>query len=641
MRRWLVAALLLPAFTASAGQSLLDEKVISALAAEISGESAKRQLEFLTRQHRMRGSRQFLLAAQHIESELKSYGFEDAHIERLPADGKVFYGTQRSRPAWNAEFAELWQLDSEGNRLTRLASWDAAPITLAQDSESGEVSGELVDVGAGTSASDYEGKRVAGNLVLTSSQPGAVVPMAIQTHGAAGIISYAQNQKTAWWGDDDTLVRWGHLETFAPVKAFAFMVSLKQAREFQKQLAAGQTVRLHAAVKAGKEPAFYDIPTATIDGTDPGAGEIVFSCHLDHPRPGANDNASGCATILEIARSLRKLIDERRLSQPRRTIRFVWPAEIEGTMALLNGRPELAARIEAAIHLDMVGGGPLTKAVFHVTRGPASLPSYINDVAEEMGRFVNDESSELAAKGAAKFPLTAPEGGKEPLMAQMAPFSMGSDHQVYTDSSFSIPAIYLNDWPDRYIHTSLDVPANIDPTKLKRAAFIAAASGWFLATSGDDELLRVREVVETNELRRRAAMRERKRGLDAGEAANLMRFHAWYEKGVLASLSGVAPKPAPAKGSLRRNPSVKGPVTVFGYDYLEDKYGAERTGKLRLLKHGGRGGEYAYEALNLVDGRRTVQQIRDDLSAIYGPVPLDVVSEYLGALESIGLVIRN
>ena len=58
---------------------------------------------------------------------------------------------------------------------------------------------------------------------------------------------------------------------------------------------------------------------------------------------------------------------------------------------------------------------------------------------------------------------------------------MGSDHDVYQDSSFGIPAIYPNDWPDRFIHTNLDTPANIDPTKLKRAAFIGAASGYFLA----------------------------------------------------------------------------------------------------------------------------------------------------------------
>src|SRR5687767_11530065 len=89
----------------------LTEKEISAFAGEISGESAMRNLEGFSRHHRMRGSRGFRAAADQIVADLKRYGFEDAHIETLPADGVVFYGTQRSRPAWNAEFAELWELD--------------------------------------------------------------------------------------------------------------------------------------------------------------------------------------------------------------------------------------------------------------------------------------------------------------------------------------------------------------------------------------------------------------------------------------------------------------------------------------------------------------------------------------------------
>lgn len=44
---------------------------------------------------------------------------------------------------------------------------------------------------------------------------------------------------------------------------------------------------------------------------------------------------------------------------------------------------------------------------------------------------------------------------------------------------------------------------------------------------------------------------------------------------------------------------------------------------------------YDYEALNLVDGRRTVKQIRDALSAIYGPVPIEEVAEYLDVLRQI------
>jgi len=55
-------------------------------------------------------------------------------------------------------------------------------------------------------------------------------------------------------------------------------------------------------------------------------------------------------------------------------------------------------------------------------------------------------------------------------LPNLLPSVAAADHAVYQDSSFRIPAIYLNDWPDRYIHTNFDTAANIDPTKLLRAA---------------------------------------------------------------------------------------------------------------------------------------------------------------------------
>ncbi len=55
----------------------------------------------------------------------------------------------------------------------------------------------------------------------------------------------------------------------------------------------------------------------------------------------------------------------------------------------------------------------------------------------------------------------------------------------------------------------------------------------------------------------------------------------------------------------------------------------------------GGGAEYAYEALNLVDGGRTVSEIRDALAAIYGPLPLAEVAEYLADLEKIHILQRG
>src|SRR5579859_4381381 len=86
---------------------LLPEKDVASLANELSGETAKRNLEVIATFHRQRGSRGFHAAAELVAERARAYGLSDVQILEFPADGKIFYGTQRSRPAWDAEFAEL------------------------------------------------------------------------------------------------------------------------------------------------------------------------------------------------------------------------------------------------------------------------------------------------------------------------------------------------------------------------------------------------------------------------------------------------------------------------------------------------------------------------------------------------------
>ena len=672
---------------------LLAEREVAALAAELSGETAKRNLEGLARLHRQRGSSGFHEAAKLVVERARAYGLSGVEILEFPADGKIFYGTQRSRPGWDAEVGELSELpgdpstcnrekvenqklvfNTDCNEMTveKIASYEAMPIVLAEDSESADVTAELVDVGEGTKESGYAGKDVRGKIVLVGAQPGAVQDLAVGKFGAAGIVSYAQNQKTAWWGEDENLIRWGHLETFSANKTFGFMVSLKTARGLRERLARGETIRLHALVKAGQHASNYEVVTATIPGADTKLKEeeIAFSCHLDHQRPGANDNASGCVTILEVARTLQKLIGEGKLARPARTIRFFWPPEIEGTLALLNGRPDLERRIRAAVHMDMVGGGPATKAVFHVTRGPMSLPSFVHDVAWAFAEFANEESYKFAATGSADYPLVAPEGGKEPLRAEDSFYTMGSDHDVYQDGSFQIPTIYLNDWPDRYIHTNFDSAANIDPTKLKRAAFIGAASGYYLAgltNQTSRAMADVRFLMMHGSELRNSSMFSRLSSLPRLDWSCEQGFRKEYEQVLMIDLSAFlnisqgpkrldkaywgkravcSPDEQVQNGGdlkYRRRPEPRGPVAVFGYDYVKDHVAAAGMAAPKILSYEGLWGggeEYAYEILNFVDSSLDAQQIRDRVSIEYGPVPLELVVEYVQALEKIGLVER-
>lgn len=632
-----------------------------AIGAEVSGSQALRTVRALSLHHRMRISAGYQAAAELIRDRLSEYGLEEVEMISLPADGSIFYGTQRSRPAWNASFAELWEQRQAGERWTdsvRIASFAEQPISLAQDSVGGEAEAELVDVGAGTAAADYEGRDVRGKLVLTSSQPEAVQDLAVGRYGAAGIVSWAQNQRTAWWGEDESLVRWGHLETFADHPTFAFMVSPAQARAWQRRLQAGGSVRLRARVEAQQTASAYLIPTAVIPGRRRDQ-EIVYSCHLDHPSPGANDNASGCSGILEVARSLNRLIGSGALPRPERTIRFIWPAEVEGTIALLNARPEFQTRTLATIHLDMIGGDTeITKSILRVRGSPPSLPSFVSDVGFAFADYVNAQSLAFAGTGEAAMPLVDPQGSARALQAEVGGFSEGSDHQVWAEGSWRIPVIYIADWPDRYIHTQRDLPGNLDPTKMRRAIFIAAASGYYLANLPNGRAP-IGPLLNGSLARASATGQHAEAllasGADREEIGRLWSHYLATETEAAHSMdrfgltiSDMAPKlrgrvfsaPPRRSGPVYRRIRREGPMDGFGYSWFDDHLARAGLTRPRLLQRqpGGDGPSFGYEALNLVDGRRSVGEIRDTLAVTVGDAPVEEVAEYLGTLARLGVL---
>jgi hypothetical protein len=93
----------------------------------------------------------------------------------------------------------------------------------------------------------------------------------------------------------------------------------------------------------------------------------------------------------------------------------------------------------------------------------------------------------------------------------------------------------------------------------------------------------------------------------------------------------------------KRKAEPKGPLAVFGYDYFTEHAKTAGVTTPKLLSYEGLWGggeEYAYEVLNFADGKRNAQQIRDAVSGEYGPVSLELVTEYLAALAKIGVVER-
>ena len=62
----------------------------------------------------MRSGAQFDAATQHIYDMLRHYGLDEVEFLTYAADGKTMFGTQKSRPVWDVQFAQLWEVREEG-----------------------------------------------------------------------------------------------------------------------------------------------------------------------------------------------------------------------------------------------------------------------------------------------------------------------------------------------------------------------------------------------------------------------------------------------------------------------------------------------------------------------------------------------
>jgi hypothetical protein len=614
----------------------------------------------LGRHHRVQGSPGFRAAADWLARELKGAGLADASVEALPADGKTAYAHFRSYLGWSASEGRLEEV-APTRRV--LADFAKEAVALADYSQDADLTAELVDVGAGADGAAYQGKDVRGKIVLADGPLAVVHRLAVEERGAAGIVSDFPNQRTAWSGLDPDLVRWGHLSPYQTANRFAFMISPRTAGALRQELARG-AVRLAARVRARMAPASFDVVSATIAGTEAGAGEIVLTAHLCHQAAGANDNASGSAALLGVARALRAAITAGELPPPRRTIRFLWLPEMAGSQAWLVSHPDLARRLRAGVHLDMVGGRPeVTHATLHLSRTAASLPHVVNEISGAWIADVARASTTLAESGKGDG-MVWPTGGRDALVTDVRPLELGSDHQIF--EAFGVPMVYFHDWPDVTIHTNKDVPENLDATKLGRVAYMAAGIAWTLAALPEPEGAKLPGLVHASAEERLAAVRHAALagGWSADDARLAEREAVAMGTEELASvaalwpataaevrrlggvLAGARPRgaAAPARGAAapgadaripERTPATRGPLGVYYYDHLTAVLGADPRPPAALEQ---RSEVLAYEALNLVDGKRTVAEIRDLLSGRYAPVPLAEVTEWIELLARAGVV---
>src|SRR5262245_17523081 len=548
----------------------VDPKVEQALVNEISGDLAFGTIRVTTQWHKPPGSEGFFAVAREIEKRAKAAGLQDVRWIDQVAEN----------PNWTCRSAEAWLVD--GATDTKIASYADTPTSVADNSRPADVTAELVDVGSGEAASDYTGQDVRGKIVLAYGNVDLVTEQAVWKRGAAGILSWGSSRLNAL-ADSADQVGWLQLPYKDGPKGekatFAMVISAREGKslsdrmrgEGSRRWGAGESgaptplrlrVRIDSVILPEKKTAMVE---ARIPGSDPTLPEVVLTAHLQE-NISANDDQSGVANVLEIGRALTTLISDGTLPRACRGIRL-WSAD--GTYSeyrYFADHPGEEKKFLVNLSQDMVGAkqsaGHRTQ---YMARTPWSQASSLSDVQQSiLEAVVQGNNAYLAAWGAQtpvpgeafSKPIFARLGTREPFRAEAVPYFDSTDHLVFNDPWVRVPGTSLTNWPDEYIHSSSDDLWQVDPTQLKRNAYVVAATAWwianaeakdvaflsaFVAARGTERMARDLATAQTWIREGRGTEEERRRA-----AADLLAVSQAVEEAAVASAQALGPAPESA-----------------------------------------------------------------------------------------------
>jgi hypothetical protein len=451
--------------------ALLPDPTINSILEETSGENALRHLAMIAHYSRFPGSRGYHHAVEYIVQEAKAAGLQQVQVHRFPGE----------EVGWDPVEGRLELVSPESELITDVRD---VGVAVAQGSHDADITAELVDVGSGSLPEDYEGKDVRGKIVLTSSYPMRAQAEAIFKRGAAGIVS---SYRGNFYGllTPENVPSWGSIAWKGPngePGGFGFCISPHQGDELRMRLARKEKVIAHARVRAMvDETPQVEMVTAVLPGQDIQDEDIVLTAHLDHQLPSANDNASGSAALLEIARVLKVLRNQNKIPPLRRNVRFWWVSELLTTQAYIFEHPDEGAHLLLNINMDQAGGDRLGRNDFVFQAALRVAPSFLNALMDNFGQYAMRNLAPVNFAASSLF--VAPTGTRDPFVIR---FWKDDDEKPTTDSfaflGLQIAGVNIAVPSFNLIHSGGDTVDRIDPTQLKRSCYLVLAPAIFLAT---------------------------------------------------------------------------------------------------------------------------------------------------------------
>lgn len=422
--------------------------------------------EFLCRRHRENG----------IEAEVIPY----------PADDKTEWLDGHRNPLeWVPRRGLLAIVKPEG-KAGAICSYAEEPLSLVCNSTStpaGGIDAPVVVIYSGSQDEAYEGIDVSGKIILTELPAGSVEGQA-RKRGALGVVSdcisppwLASHPPVREPEDAPDLTMWSIFSGRRNEKPlWGFSLSARQGRRLRRIIReSSELVILHAEVDADLVEGTSEMVSALLPGTDLVHEEIWVLAHSSEP--GARDNASGCCLAVEVARTLKTLIDKGKLPPLRRSIRFMNGVEVSGFLPYIDSRRDELDRVVTGLCLDSVGQDfGICGGEFVLFQSPEANASFVDGLMEHLFAAVAAQPiGRFSTKNYATFSW------------HTEPF-WGNDAFV-SDGFFDIPTPQMSTWPDKFYHSSMDTPDQMSDNTLGRSGAIVGTYLYLLATAGAREAL--------------------------------------------------------------------------------------------------------------------------------------------------------
>ncbi|NOT30333.1 MAG: M28 family peptidase [Planctomycetes bacterium] len=363
-----------------------------------------------------------------------------------------------------------------------------------------------------------------GGMVLVTDVKAEQVRMRAHNGGAIAIVSASLYD----FNEDKTGAKRHHdaiqFVTLPPGTSMPIVQISSRSKEIieeavERARKRGAKVRLEIKADVLLEKRPLRTLMATIRGAKVPGEAVAMVSHVQEP--GACDNATGVAGLVESARALVEALRAEKIPWPDRTLVFLWGDEYRQSESWLDST-EL--KPIAGISSDMTGQSKETGATALLERNydPGALKVLPPDWHTPWGAG-QVEAADIVPNGLAVIARCAMadvsllEGGT--WVTDEHPWEGGSDHDKFIDRG--VPAILFWHFTDFAYHTSLDRLQFVDPEEMRRTGVALLATGLALSSSRPDDLERYVRSLERERLMRVGAAKE------AGDAELAEQWETW------------------------------------------------------------------------------------------------------------------